>query len=459
MYMIDDPERAATTMDRVQACLRRISACDARVNAFITVMEAEALRAAKAADLRRESRSILSEIDGLVIAVKDCIDVAQVRCTHGSIAFTHNVPSRDAPAIGQLKRSGAVIIGKTNLHEFAFGGTTQNEHYGACRNPWDLHRIPGGSSGGSAAAVAAGFCDAAIGTDTGASIRVPAALNGVAGLRPTCGRISNAGVLPVSPPHDTVGILAYSVDLIAKVLKVLESAGDKPGGAEPQDLSCDLRGLRILVPGGWDQGTAPAIVEATRDTLDTFRKLGAIVFEACLDGLESAQQHLKTIIFADAAAFHEERLRARPELFGSAVRERLELGLASTAVDYARSLRWLKVWRERVDELFSSSTDLIATPSTSVLAPRAGDAADVVRVGMTLSRFAWPWAAARIPALSLPCGFSGDGLPIGLQIAARAGDEAILLRAGRAFQSSTDWHKRRPKLACQMPACSKATIL
>jgi aspartyl-tRNA(Asn)/glutamyl-tRNA(Gln) amidotransferase subunit A len=442
---------------RVEACAGVIRDHDARLRAFITPTIEDALERADELDAVAEQGEEVGLLHGLVVAIKDNIDVAGVRCTAGSAFFADHVPDRDAPVIRRLRRAGALLIGKTNLHEFAYGGTTQNEHHGACRNPWDETRLPGGSSGGSAVVVAAGMCDVALGSDTGGSIRMPAALNGVCGLRPTAGAVPNRGSFPVSPPHDTIGPMARRVIDLARTFAVIAGPDAKDPTSAPRQppdvlgrIGDGIEGVRILVPRGFFFGEAdPEVASAVRRAADVLAGQGAQVEEGALPGAEDAQRHLMPIIYADAASCHRERLETEPGRFGRDLRTRLRPGLDLRAIDYAAGMRWVERFRHEIAHLFASRFDAVLTPATPCVAPAAEGERDVIAVTARLTRFTWAWSAVRCPALALPCGFDGDGLPIGMQFAGPRWSEPLLFRIGHAYQGASDWHRRRPGLAGQ----------
>lgn len=439
---------------RVETCAEAIRSHDGRLRAFITPTIETALEEASAADEVAGRGDVLGLLHGAVIALKDNIEVAGVRCTAGSAFFADHVPNRDAPVVARLRRAGAVLIGKANLHEFAYGATSQNQHYGRCRNAWDDTRLPGGSSGGSGVAVAAGMCEVALGTDTGGSIRMPASLNGICGLRPTAGAVPNRGSFPVSPPYDTIGPMARRIVDVARVYAVIAGpdAQDPTSAlATPPDvlggLTSGIDGLRILVPTRFFEAESePDVAAAVRQAAEILANLGAVVEEGDLPGAEAAQAHLMPIIYADAAAYHRARLEREADRFGRDVRARLQPGLELRAIEYAHSLRWLEGWRQQATQLFQRRCDLVLTPTMPCTAPPIEPDHDVIAVSTRLSRFTWLWPAAGGPALSLPCGFDGHGLPIGMQLAGPHWSEPLLLRLGHAYQSVTDWHRRRPAL-------------
>jgi aspartyl-tRNA(Asn)/glutamyl-tRNA(Gln) amidotransferase subunit A len=436
-----------------EAYLERIARVGGAVGAYVTVAASAARERARAADEALEQGRVLGPLHGLPVALKDNIDTAGIRTTAGSAFFADRVPDRDAEVSRRLRESGAVLLGKLALHEFAYGATTQNPHHGSCRNPWDLDRIPGGSSGGSGAAVAAGLCAAALGTDTGGSVRIPAAVNGVTGLRATAGRVSNRGVFPITWTFDTVGPLARSVEDAALVFSVLagydvEDPGsvDRPVGDVLAGLDEGLEGLRIGVPRTFFfDGVDADVAARVRDAAEALARGGAAVEEIDLPGAEAADATTIPIIQAEAYAIHRRRLEERPERFGEDVRRRLLLGADVSGATYAECRERAREWRRSV-ELAFRDVDLVLTPATETTAPRA-DSAEMIATTRRLTRLTYAWSLAGLPALSLPCGFDRAGLPVGLQLAAAPFAEATLVRAGGAYQRETDWHLREPALA------------
>jgi len=445
-----------TATARVQALLARIAQLDPELHAFITVTRGAALDAARACDAAAAEGRSLGPLHGLVVAIKDCIDVGGTRGTWGSAFFAERTATEDAVVVRRLRAAGAILIGTTNLHEFAYGGTTQNPHYGACRNAWDRRRVPGGSSGGSAVAVAAGLCDVALGTDTGASIRLPAALNGIAALRPTLGAVPNSGCMPVSPPHDVIGPMAYEVADLARVLEAIRGyePSDPFSRQPPRSLEAlpvvdpPLAGLRVALAGGYFrdgvEADAMAAVEAAAKKLEA---QGARLIDADIPLASEAQDHLNPIVYADAANFHRERLAHQPEIFGEAVRERLQPGLALPATDYARGLRWIEHFRLVMRGFYEDVADVALLPAVTGPPPLISDREDAIAVTASLSRFFWVAPAGGLPALALPCGFSNQGFPLGLQLLGAPWSDDRLLAIGRRYQAVTDWHRSRPDLA------------
>jgi aspartyl-tRNA(Asn)/glutamyl-tRNA(Gln) amidotransferase subunit A len=438
-----------------EAYLDRITQLDDRLNSFITVIAAAARDSAQQADEALQQGRVLGPLHGLPIAVKDNIDTAGVRTTVGSAFFFDRVPEQDAEVARRLREAGAVLLGKLTMHEFAYGATNQNPHHGDCRNPWDLACIPGGSSGGSGAAVAADLCAAALGTDTGGSVRIPAALNGVTGLRPTAGRVSARGVFPITWTFDTVGPLARSVQDAALILSVIAGydAGDPASIARPVDdllgvPEQGLDGLRIGIPGNFffdniDDEVASRVHEAA----DELARIGAAIEEIELAGVERADETTTRMIWAEAYAIHRHRLEEKPELFGEDVRRRLLLGKDVAGADYAEHRQWARQWRRSL-ELVLQHVDLILAPTAETTAPRA-DEAEMIATTRRLTRLTYAWTLSGLPAVSLPCGFDRSGLPVGLQLAAAPFEEATLIRAGAAYQIATDWHLRQAPVVAE----------
>ena len=425
-----------------EACLAQIERLNPRLNAFITITRTLALSAQPSA----------GSLAGIPIAVKDLFETAGIRTTAGSKFFEDYVPREDAFVLRKLKAAGAVVIGKTNTHEIALGVTTNNPHFGTCRNPWDPEHIPGGSSGGSAVAVATGMALAALGTDTGGSIRIPAALCGVVGLKPTRGRVSLRGVIPLSWNLDHAGPITKTVGDAALMLQVMAGYDpENPGcvDAPVQDYLARLEegigGWRIaLAAGEYIEDCDAQVLTAVQGAAGLFESAGAIVESVDMDWLRAAAQANGVMTPADAAAFHRERLAAHPDWFGADVRQRLETGRAFTSTEYALARRTQSETRRRFDALFARY-DILLLPATPIPAPLI-EGNDAVEQARRLTRFTAPFNLAGLPALSIPCGFSDGGLPIGSQLAARAWNEAGLLRAARAYERQVDWGARRPLL-------------
>ena len=416
------------------------------LNAFLSLTAEIAMGDALRVDEARAAGRPLP-LDGFVLAVKDNLDVAGVRTSVASRFFESGVAVRDASVVHSLRAAGAIVIGKTNLHEFAFGAITANPPpYGVCRNPWDLSRTPGGSSGGSAAALAAGLCMGALGSDTGGSVRVPAALCGVTGLRPTYGRLSTVGCFPLSWSLDTVGPMARSAEDVARMFGVMDGYDDLDVRAVPRPVDRPRRpiaGIRVAVADGLFASADPDIIAAVRETATILGDLGARLVDVSVPATEAVLDDTATIVRADALAVHGSRYRTEPDRFGAEIRERLRVASTITGEQLSAAHQRGYEWRRTVLKVFRE-VDIVLTPTTQTTAPTFGG--DPIETTAMLMRMTYPWSLARVPALSMPCGFSTNGLPIGCQVVAAPWNDELLLELARAYQGATTWHERRPRL-------------
>ncbi|MCX6035553.1 MAG: amidase, partial [Chloroflexi bacterium] len=447
--------RDFSSLDLTEACLRQIERLNPAINAFITPTPELAVQAALQADaLLSLQPSNLNDLAllGIPIALKDMFETAGVRTTAGSRFFAENIPVEDAETVMKLKLAGAVLLGKTNTHEIALGVTGVNPHFGAVKNPWDISRISGGSSSGSTAAVAAGMCLGALGTDTGGSIRIPASLCGVVGLKPTYGRVSTRGVVPLSWNLDHIGPLARKVRDAAFLLQVL--AGFDPHDPASTDVPVDdylvhmedgVKGLWMaLAVGEYVEASAPEVLMAVEAAAQIFKDLGAQVEKVDLSWIADLAEANTRMTQADAAAYHRERLAAHSEWFGADVLQRLQTGAALTSSAYVLARRTQAEGRRRF-EMFFSKYDLLLLPTTSIPAPLI-EGTGAIEAARQLTRFTSPFNLTGLPALSIPCGLTTDGLPLGLQIVSKHWEESKVFQAGHAFEQVTDWYLRRPDL-------------
>ena len=436
--------------EAVEGCLARIEALDPALNAMITTTAEAAREAADACDRAAAEGRWLGLLHGLPVALKDNIETAGVRTTSGAAYLADHIPNRDAPAAARLKAQGAILIGKANLQELAWGVVSTNPVAGQCRNPWNPARIPGGSSGGSGAAVAADMAEAALGTDTGGSVRIPAAMTGIAGLRPTHGRISIRGITPVSVAHDTVGPMARRVADVARIFAALAAydpldplSRDLPLGNFLPSLGDGIAGVRVgLARNFFFEDVDDGVEAAVREGAQTLESLGARLVDVTLAGAETAQRWTTIMAYADACAYHRERLDAGPGAISRPVYERMMLGRDFDAVDYAEAMRGREAWRRTLAEAFET-VDVLLAPTTPRPAPPIADDRSLHRATQEATRFTYGGALASIPGLSVPCGFAADGLPVGMMLEAAWGAEPLLLRMGHAYQTATDWHLRR----------------
>jgi len=435
-----------------QAHLGRISVLESKLNCFITHTPEVALKRARELDTEIKNGISRSPLHGIPIALKDLFETRGIPTTAGSLFFNDWVPEDDGVVVERLNTAGAVNLGKLNMHEIALGVTNNNPHYGACHNPWDLERTPGGSSGGSGSALAAGLCMGSMGSDTGGSIRIPASLSGVVGLKPTFGRVSLRGVVPLSWNLDHPGPMARRVEDTVLLLQVIAGYDpEDPVSVDmdvpdyPAQLNGNVRGWRVALAEDPFFSKADAdVLAAVRAAAEVFASLGAQISPVEFPGAYEAAKDNGLMVTSDAAAFHQERLTDLPEKFGEDVRQRLEIGAAYTSSEYSLARRNQTVLRRKFEQFFNEY-DLLLTATTPIAAPLL-DGPDAVEQARTLTRFTAPFNFSGFPAISLPCGFTDQGLPIGLQIVTRLWGEAALLRAAQAYESATEWHQRRPNL-------------
>lgn len=468
--------RQYSSVELTRAWLERIQQLDPRLHAYLSLNAEEALQQAQAADARIAAGEE-SPVLGVPIALKDVLSTRGLRTTAGSRILENYVPAWDATSVARLRAAGAVFLGKTNTDEFAMGSSTENSAYGVTRNPWDETRVPGGSSGGSAAAVAADLCAAALGTDTGGSVRQPAALCGVTGLKTTYGRVSRYGLIAYGSSLDTVGALTKDAHDAALLLSVM--AGHDPHDSTSVDeplpdyaaaLTGDVRGLRVGVPREYfSEGMQPEVAQAVREGIAQLQRMGAQVKEISLPSTHYALPVYYLVATAEASAnlarFDGVRYGLRVEGkdlidsyrqtrgagFGAEVKRRIMLGTYALSAGYydAYYIRAQKV-RTLIKREFEQAfreVDIIAAPTTPTTAFKIGEKADDPIQMYLADIFTLTCNLAGICGISIPCGFDAAHLPIGLQLLGRAFDESTLLRAADAYQRETDWHTHKPTLA------------
>lgn len=447
--------RPGLARQSVEQSLEATAQWNPLTNAILTPFGEQARRDADELDRRAASGDWPGLLYGMTVAVKDNIDVAGHQTTAGGVWLKDHVPEQDATVIRRLRQHGATLIGKANLHEGAFGPTSQNEHFGDCLNPWDQIRIAGGSSGGSGVAVATGMSAGALGTDTGGSVRIPASYNGICGLRPTHGLVSNHGTFPVSRAFDAVGPMARSVRDVARMLIAIAGFDSRdplsirtPGLNLLDQLDGSCAGLRIgIMRRHFFEGLDPELESALEDALRIFRDLGMEPVDVDLGPVEDAKMHMAfNMVVADAYALHRPRLETQRTLYGADLLKRYDRGAAVTGADYANAMRWMEDWRSRLAATFED-VDVILSPTTPTAAPVARDAADPVgTVRNDITRYTFCWAFAGVPTLALPCGYTEGNLPLGMQLTGAWHAEGTLLRIGEAFQRVTTHHQRKPSL-------------
>jgi aspartyl-tRNA(Asn)/glutamyl-tRNA(Gln) amidotransferase subunit A len=431
--------REVSAVELARAALARIAERNPLLNAYITVTADLARAQAQSADDDLRAGNDRGPLHGIPIGVKDLFDTAGIRTTAGSSFFAERVPVADATVVERLREAGAVLTGKHNTHEFAYGTTTMNPHYGPARNPRDPARIPGGSSGGSAVAVADGMCFGALGSDTGGSVRGPASLCGVVGLKPTYGRVSRAGVIPLAWTLDHVGPLARSVEDVAFLMNAI-------AGADPRDPACTkepvpdftaaldrgVAGLRLgLLRAPQMERAEPEVREAVTRAARTLQSAGAELTEVEAPLLAEADTISMLLMGPEPAAYHLQRLIAHPSGFGDDVRSRLEIGAATPAAAYVTAQRARTVLTAQVNDWFAR-VDAVLLPATARTAPEIGPgASDLMRSYPSPRR---PFNITGHPAISVPCGSDGLGLPIGLQIVGRPWDESTVLQVAATWE-------------------------
>ena len=445
-------KRKVSPVEVTKVILARIEQLNPKINAYITVTAELALAQSKKAEAElfaprgRKSHRDRGPLHGIPISLKDNIYTKDILTTAGSKILKNFIPQTDAPAWAKLQETGAILVGKTNLHEFAYGVTTNNPHYGPTRNPWDLNRVPGGSSGGSAAAVAAGLCYGSIGTDTGGSIRIPASLCGVVGVKPGIGRVSVEGVVPLSPCLDFVGPLARTVDDATLLLDPVFARSKR----EPSLLSArkssarSSKRLKLGMPKEFFfDVVSEEVYAAFRNAVRAFQKQGATVKEVSIPLLNETEEAGNHIAWPEATHYHQQAgwFPTHSADYGEDVHSRLEMGAKVSAITYLQAL----ATRDKVIEhlhlaMADAGFDALVVPTTPIAAPLIGE--ESTPIGKTnhatralLLRLNRPANLAGIPAISIPCGTTSSGLPIGLQLIGAVGNEPLLLQIAQVAQA------------------------
>jgi len=450
-------ERKVSPVEVTEATLKRIEKLNPELNAFITVTSELAMNSAREAESEIQRKQWRGPLHGVPVAVKDLFDTAGIRTTAGSRVFKDRVPVQDAEVIRRLKSAGAVLVGKTNMHEFAFGGSSLVTYFGGVHNPWELGHIAGGSSGGSAAALAAGLCYGALGSDTAGSIRQPASYCGIVGLKPTYGLASTRGVIPLSWSLDHVGPMARTVEDTGTLLQAI-------AGYDAEDVAS----VQVTVPNYANaihsrpssvrvgvardfffEGLDSEVQAAVNAALAVLEKLPSRVSDVSVDARN--QEDLRsTIRSAEAYAYHKQFMEKTPELYQPETLARLRLSAKVGVVEYIRARRQLDITRRHSGEVFQK-IDVIVTPTCPIVPPPISDfsgdrngSADFLNRNIQntspFNIFGWP-------TISVPCGFTASGLPIGLQISGPPEGDAMVLQVAHAYERATDWHNRKPKTA------------
>jgi aspartyl-tRNA(Asn)/glutamyl-tRNA(Gln) amidotransferase subunit A len=468
--------REVSSVELTEAVFARIAATDERIHSYVTLCRESALEQARRADERLKTGGNGSSLLGVPIALKDIFLTKGIRTTCCSKILGNFIPPYDGTAVAKLKSAGAVLVGKTNMDEFAMGSSTENSAFSVTHNPWNLDRVPGGSSGGSASAVAADQCIGALGTDTGGSIRQPAACCGIVGLKPTYGRVSRFGVIAFASSLDQVGPMAKDTADCALLLEAIAGHDPADSTSVPADvpqyakaLDGNIKGMQVGLPKEYFiSGMQPEIEKAVKDAVKTLEQNGAEIVEVSLPHTEYAVAVYYIIATAEASSnlarydgmkygyrapakdLTETYLKTRQEGFGAEVKRRIMLGTYALSAGYYDAY-YLKAQRVRAlikkdfDDAFKKC-DVIVTPTAPTTAFKIGEkTADPLQMYLS-DIFTISVNLAGLPGMSLPCGFDNDGMPIGLQIIGKHFDEAMMLRVAHGYESATEWHKKKPKL-------------
>lgn len=436
---------------QIQYALSQAERWNPILNAMLTLKAPEALAHAQRIDEIKNRGDWSGLLGGLTVSLKDNIDWVGLPTTAASIILKDNYPSQNAFVVDKLLNEGATLTGKANLHEWVFGPTSQSQHFGPVKNPWNLARFAGGSSGGSGASVAVGMSVVSIGSDTGGSIRIPAAFNGLSGLRPTIGRISRGGSVAVSARFDTLGPMARRVSDVARVFDVISgydpndvhSVAQSPANAT-RNLNHSIKGMRIGVMRRWFfDDIHPDLKKHLETAMGTYRDLGAEFIDIDLGDVENAQQMLGfRIILADAYAVHEKQLALRRNDYGHDVLLRYEMGKRVTGAEYSEALRWIEAFELRLQKVWQT-VDAMLHPTVPFPAPLIAGM-DYAKAIRAIPKFTSVFAAVGSPALALPCGFCSEGMPLSMELAAAPFAEEVVLRLGHAYQGVTDHHLKEP---------------
>jgi aspartyl-tRNA(Asn)/glutamyl-tRNA(Gln) amidotransferase subunit A len=449
--------RELSPVELTKACLSQVERLEPQVNAFITLTPETALEEATTAEVEIQKNTYRGPLHGIPFAHKDLMFTKGVRTTAGSKVFADFVPDSDATVVSKLREAGVVMLGKLNMHELAAGGTSENPYYGAVHNPWRLEHHPGGSSGGSSAALASGMCLAATGSDTAGSIRIPSHCCGTTGIKPTYGRVSAAGVVPLSWSLDHVGPMTRSAQDAALVLNAMagfdradSASTDRPVEDFTAELRLELRGLRVGIPTTYfTKPLQPDVESAWRTAIARLVELGAEPVDIAFDALDNAVEVGQTIVRPEMATYHRAWFARQPDDYGEGARERFEAARSMGSMQYVQAQRDRGPIRAEMWSVFDQ-VDVLVTPTLPTTAGRIGS--NLVEIdGVTydtvenMTRFTYPFNLCGFPAMSIPCGFDRLGLPIGVQLGAAPWRESLLLRVAHQYQQATDWHQRRPQ--------------
>ena len=451
-------QKQISPVELIDAHLDRISETEAVLNSFITLLADEAREAAKRAESMINRGNYLGPLHGIPVGLKDLFNTGGVKTTSGSRIFDNYIPNEDCTVASKFRAAGAILIGKLNMHQFAYGPTGENPDYGHMHNPWDPEKIAGGSSGGSGSAAASGQCTITMGSDTGGSVRIPSAFCGIVGLKPTYGLVSRHGLTPLSWCLDHPGPMVRTVEDAALSMNVISGFDPKDIASArvtipdySQSLNKPIRGMKVgIVKEFFDALIDPEVELVVRNAISHLESLGAELHEVSMPMFEQSQAISGTILMCEAAAYHRELLKLHAEELYPPVRLRLESGLLITAADYLKAQQARSMFNTSVDELYRS-VDVLVGPSQPITAPTLLEQSVEIngtRIGTTaaVTQYSRPYNITGTPAITIPCGFSESGMPIGLQIAGKAFDEATVLQTAHAYESTTEWHLQHPPI-------------
>lgn len=451
-------KKEISPVEVAEAHLSRIESLEPTLNSFITLLPEQAREDAREAEKEILRGKYRGPLHGIPFGLKDLYYVKGIRNTSGSKLYDHFIPQYDSTVAFKLKKAGAILLGKLNLHPFAYGTTGENEEYGPMHNPWNLHLIAGGSSGGNGSSVASGECPFAMGSDTGGSIRIPASLCGIVGLKPTYGRVSRYGIVPLAWSQDHAGPMARTVEDCALIMNIVSgydpqdpTSANLPVPDYTQALKKEIKGIRLgVIKEALELPIESYVKESFWKAVDQLTDLEAIISEVSFPIYHYGSSIASIIQMAEATAYHSELIRKHGTKIFPPVRLRLESGIFISATDYIQAERARTLFYRQSLELFKT-VDLLLTPTLPTAAFPIGTTSvkmgeKKLNVVSLLTQFTRPFNLNGFPALTLPCGFSENRLPIGLQIIGRPFDEETVLRTAYAYQQSTDWHLKRPPL-------------
>jgi aspartyl-tRNA(Asn)/glutamyl-tRNA(Gln) amidotransferase subunit A len=442
-------------VELVQTSLNRIEQLEPTLNAFLDVWDESAMKAARIAEKEISSGNYKGPMHGIPVGLKDLVDYAGTPTTGGSKVLAGNIAETDATVVTKLRESGAIFMGKLNLVEFAFGTTGLNAHTGAVKNPWDTERITAGSSSGSGAAVAAGMVPVALGTDTGGSIRMPASLCGIAGLKPTYGRVSRAGVLDLSWSMDHVGPMTRTTEDCALMMNVLAGHDPRDPASSSEhvpdfsaNLNKGLEGIRIGVPADYffDDFVDEELKMSIRESIQLMADNGAEIVQLSMPWVGKARPINFGVILPESVSIHEKIISEHADLYTPAVRSRIQSGFNVSAIDYVRAQRARQWFNHQMAEVMKQ-VDVLITPSVPIQTPTIAECTPSPGSpgkGSELPMFTGVFDVTGQPSHSTPCGFTRSGMPIGMMITGHPFDEATVLRVGHAYEQLTSWHQRSP---------------